>query len=174
MKKKEEILQQLKNYIDFENSETLSWLHGLADDAFFHKTDGGYVGSILIYHQLTENLLVNLIEKSNLLIQTFIHPKQYPDIPQKEEGEKVFSYWLSKLKQHTIEFPEKGQIVQLSATINKIRNDFAHRISISDNIYNVEIQAQNCKNNFELLFKKWVKASKFFYNSFDDLYNEMK
>ena len=171
MKGKKEIVQQLRNYIDFDNAETLSWLNGLADDAFFHKTEEGYLGSILIHHQLAENLLINLIEKSNLIIQSSIYPTKYPDLFKKQKDGKKFSQWISMLNQHTVEFPKKKKIMQLSKNINDIRNQFAHKIT-SGNINDIKSNAEECKKQFDELFTTWKETSKIFYDSFRELHKD--
>jgi hypothetical protein len=169
-----DILKELKNYIEFDNTEILSWLSGIAEDAFLHKTDEGYVGSIFIYHQLAENLLINLIKKSNLFVQASIYPHRIPNVTLKQQGDMKFSQICKMLNQHGVEFPEKQKIIQLATAINKVRNDFAHKISVSDKIYSAEKYAKECKRDFKLLFKARSKAIVFFYTSFSNLHTKIK
>ena len=79
MNYEERLVKSVKNpdgYLWFEDSSTFSYLDGIADDSYRKGTTEGYFTAAIIYHQLTEKILLMLITYSDLIIQASIYPEK--------------------------------------------------------------------------------------------------
>jgi hypothetical protein len=71
-----EILSDKRKWPDFENLSLILKLMRIATVQFETKSIGGSLSSILIYQQIIEQYLINLIKMSNLLVQAKIWPNR--------------------------------------------------------------------------------------------------
>lgn len=97
----EDILVKLEDsnkWPGFKNPKFLEELNVLADSAFKKKTLEGYLASVLIYHQLTEELIRILIESSTFYIQLCVFPQEFQNRKLKN---KMFGQLILELNQYS-------------------------------------------------------------------------
>jgi len=119
-----EVLSDPKKYPRPKNRKALSRMEDLAQDSLNEGTITGYLAAILLYQQVTEELVKNLFSLSNLILQAGIWPAKIQFIVSKRMS---FGQLIQKLGQ-CVEFDEKAKLLESLGKIAEIRNRFAHRI----------------------------------------------
>lgn len=66
----------IEKWPKFERLDFLTDLNEIADKMNLKGTDEGYLASLLIYHQLCEEMIKKLIECSDFFMQCAIFPKE--------------------------------------------------------------------------------------------------
>jgi hypothetical protein len=111
---------------EFERRDFLSELDGIAEDAFMHETLEGYLGALLIYSQLAEEMIRLLLKDIEFLTQLRSFPNEY------HSDEKKIKPTLGDLigaLEKTIDFNGKDMIIAHSQDINQFRNELVHNLT---------------------------------------------
>lgn len=149
---KDDILIKLENpnkWPGFERPEFLDELNELADSSFEKKTIEGYLASVLIYHQLTEELIRILIESSTFYIQLRVFPQEFQDRKLKN---KMFGQLIQELNQSILD--EKIHIfVEKAINLNSLRIEIVHRLTTSETIKKVKKQCEKVQIIFNEIWK---------------------
>ena len=149
---KDDILIKLEDpnkWPGFERPEFLDELNELADSSFEKKTIEGYLASVLIYHQLTEELIRILIESSTFYIQLSVFPQEFQDRKLKN---KMFGQLIQELNQSILD--EKIHIfVEKAINLNSLRIEIVHRLTTSDTIKKVKKQCEKVQIIFNEIWK---------------------
>ena len=149
---KDDILIKLENpnkWPGFERPEFLDELNELADSSFEKKTIEGYLASVLIYHQLTEELIRILIESSTFYIQLRVFPQEFQDRKLKK---KMFGQLIQELNQSILD--EKIHIfVEKAINLNSLRIEIVHRLTTSETIKKVKKQCEKVQIIFNEIWK---------------------
>lgn len=149
---KDDILIKLEDpnkWPGFERPEFLDELNELADSSFEKKTIEGYLASVLIYHQLTEELIRILIESSTFYIQLRVFPQEFQDRKLKK---KMFGQLIQELNQSILD--EKIHIfVEKAINLNSLRIEIVHRLTTSDTIKKVKKQCEKVQIIFNEIWK---------------------
>lgn len=132
------------NWPEIDNSELSKKLVQIAHKEFAKKTVGGYLSSILIYQQVIEEFLINLLELSNLYVQGEIWPAR---IEIKTKNRLMFGQ-LVKEHQRTIDFDDKDDLLQQCDAFNKIRIKFVHNLLKFKNNKEVIESVKDVPNQF--------------------------
>ena len=155
------------NWPDFERANFLDELDEIGHQAFDKGTLEGYLASLLIYQQLSEEIIKQLLKDAQFFIQLSVFPAEIQFL---EKQKLTFGQVIEELK-NTISFQNKDEIISGCQELNKHRIDFVHgltkRTSLKDigrqirkvrdlyvEIYTLSIQAHN---NFRLSFKDFKK-----------------
>ena len=149
---KDDILIKLEDpnkWPGFERPEFLDELNELADSSFEKKTIEGYLASVLIYHQLTEELIRILIESSTFYIQLRVFPQEFQDRKLKK---KMFGQLIQELNQSILD--EKIHIfVEKAINLNSLRIEIVHRLTTSETIKKVKKQCEKVQIIFNEIWK---------------------
>lgn len=149
---KDDILIKLEDpnkWPGFERPEFLDELNELADSSFEKKTIEGYLASVLIYHQLTEELIRILIESSTFYIQLRVFPQEFQDRKLKN---KMFGQLIQELNQSILD--EKIHIfVEKAINLNSLRIEIVHRLTTSETIKKVKKQCEKVQIIFNEIWK---------------------
>jgi len=173
MNYEEKLVRSVRNpdgYLWFEDSSTLSYLNGIADDSYHKGTTEGYFTAAIIYHQLTEKILSILIAYSDLIIQAKIYPDKldtsYVDLDS----------FGKLLKRHatTVVFSKKSRILKNAVEINDCRVHLVHKIRELRHEENIDLLSKRIRENFEAIFSDWKDAMKWFYRQLDLLRSQAK
>ena len=159
MKYKEELLKLQKQMQYFDNTEVLSELNGIADDAEMYKTESGHIGAVLVYHQLTEEIVKLLIKWCETIMRLKLYPYRYKMGAVKDE---MFGEIMNIYNKSCIDHKNKSNIVREANMINKIRIEIAHNITKEYKEYD-EIY-KKMKTHFEKLWDYFIKSSKWFHS----------
>jgi len=173
MKYEEKLVKAVKNpygYLGFDDPSTLSYLDGIAND-FCHKdTTEGYLAAAVIYHQLTEKILLMLIKYSDLYIQAKIYPEKidtsYQDLDSFGE--------LMRRHKTTVLFSKKSRMLTNADELNKYRVHLVHKIHALNHEDNIDMVSMKIRDNFEAIFQDWKDPMKWFYRQLDLLSSQEK
>jgi hypothetical protein len=154
MKYHQNILDRLRdpnNWLQFHRPQFLQELNDLADDAFRKRTIEGYLASLLIYHQLCEEMMKLLIECSSFYLQLRIFPQKLKprDLKGKMFGELIRELGYSVLDKDIESFIEKCK------ELNSLRIKMVHKITLKTSIEDISRQcrkAQQLFNSIRALF----------------------
>ena len=149
-----ERIQHRDQWPDFERHEFLTELKEIADDSFSQNTTAGYLGALLIYHQLLQEMIVLLILDAEFYLQLTVFPEQII-IPIKKKA--MFGELMSELER-TVNFGDKSEFIKHCNELNTIRIDLAHRLTKKTYIRTIEDLARRAKSIFEDGFESFEKA----------------
>ncbi len=144
----DEILKRLEDpdsWPSFERPDFLDDLNQLADDSFESKTVEGYLASVLIYQQLTEEFIRILIECSTFYIQLRVFPQEYQN---RNLNKKMFGQLIQELTQSVID-ENIRKIVEKSNELNNTRIQIVHKLTKNDTINQISEQCKSIKSTFD-------------------------
>lgn len=173
MKYEEKLVKAVKNpdgYLGFDDPSTLSYLDGIADDSYHKGTTEGYLVAAVIYHQLTEKILLMLVAYSDLIIQANIYPEKMDTYYQDLDS---FGK-LMKRHKTTVDFSKKSKILNNADQLNKYRVQLVHKMVELKHEDNIDMVSKNIRDNFEAIFRDWKDAMKWFYRQLDLLRSQEK
>ena len=137
-------LENLNNWPGFESPDFLDELNELADNAFDSETVEGYLSSVLIYHQLTEEFIKILIECSTFYIQLSVFPQEYQNRKLKR---KMFGQLIQELNQSVLD-DETHKLLKMAHRLNDLRIQVVHRLTKTDTIQKIETQCEKVQSIF--------------------------
>ena len=173
MKYGEILVRAVKNpdgYLGFDEPSTLSYQDGIADDSYSKGTTEGYLAAAIIYHQLTEKILLMLITYSDLYVQAKIYPEKIDTFYQDLDS---FGQ-LMKRHKTTVGFSKKSKILKNANELNKYRVQLVHKMDELKHEDNIDIISKKIRDNFEAIFRDWKDAMKWFYKQLDLLKSQTK
>ncbi len=132
-----------------ERSDFLDKLNKVADGAFGKNTIEGYLSSILIYHQLTEELLKIIFDCSVFYIQLRVFPQEYT---KKDLKGKMFGQIIQELK-HGILDKETKKLINQSQKLNALRIRMVHKLTLECSLVDIKRQCKQAKKLFDNIFK---------------------
>lgn len=119
-----EIITNKRKWPYFDNLDLILKLMRIANDQFDTKTVGGSLSSILIFQQIIEQYLINLIKMSNLLIQAKIWPNRINLVTNEKQ---MFGKILEEHKR-IIDYTNKNELLKKCNEFNSIRIQFVHHL----------------------------------------------
>ncbi|MEP2239462.1 MAG: hypothetical protein ABJI22_13935 [Maribacter sp.] len=133
------------------SSDAFGEIMAMASNSDYHKK----LLSIILFHQITIELMKRLIIYANFLEKLCLYPnkKKHKKI---KEGAK-FSEVMSRFNS-LIEFKNKSKLIQDITKINKLRNKYAHEIAFKHNIYDSikEIEKLKPHDFYESIFTSFI------------------
>jgi hypothetical protein len=138
---------------DFERSDFLATLDGIAERAFSKKTLEGYLAALLIYHQLSEELVKLLIRDAQFLIQVSVFPYEI-NFPEKKK--LMFGQLIDELKS-TVEFDFKSDLIEKCVEVNALRITIVHKLTKHTSISAIQKQVIKVKNLYDEIFELFDK-----------------
>jgi hypothetical protein len=153
-----------ENWPGIVNSDFLDELNEIADNAFNTATVEGYLASILIYHQLTEEMIKIILEYSHFFIQCNIFPTE---LNFKQEKNKMFGYYLGELEQ-TIYFDNKDEFIKNCRDLNQIRISIVHKLTKKNSITELKKEMLETKAIFDKIYELFSEIEDWFMLCFKD------
>lgn len=123
-----DILSKITNHDqwpDFADGDYLSELDDMANDAFSKGTIEGYLATLLIYHQLCDEMAQLLIRDSQFFLQLSVYPTE---IKFQNHKPIMFGKVLSELE-YAIEFEGKNEFITKCRELNTLRNKIVHKLT---------------------------------------------
>jgi len=130
---KTEIIAKLSDsekWPTFDKSDFLTELNIVADEAFERNTVEGYLAAILIYSQITEDMVKLLLECCDFIMQVAVFPME---IQFKRSNKRMFGQILSDLE-NTLSFENKQKFLDKCKELNEVRNRMVHNLTIRNSI----------------------------------------
>ena len=155
---KEDLIKYLKNTEGhlmaewIQDTNPLSELNAIAEESLERRNPEGHIAALFIFHQLTFEILRSLLIRSNFLIKLSLYPIQYT--PKKYSTDAKFSELLKALE-YSINFKGKTKILSQANSLNKLRNEFGHRIIENYSYSDIEIKLANIETSFGEIFRTW-------------------
>lgn len=132
----------------FARSDFLSKLNSVADEAFGKDTTEGYLASVLIYHQLCEEIVKLLIECSNFFIQIAVFPAE---INFKKKKKRMFGQLLEELESG-INIKKKDELISKCKELNNIRIKIVHKLTLKTSVSDIKGQVREIKKIYDDIF----------------------
>lgn len=152
------------NWMEPKHADFLNELNIVADEAYEKGTIEGYIASLLIYHQITEEMIKIILEYSRFFIQCSIYPTE---LFFKAEKDKMYGYYLNELER-TISFEEKDEFIAKCKEINHIRIDIVHKLTQKNSIGEVTKKMEKVKKVFDELYELFSNTQDWFMLCFKD------
>lgn len=167
MSYEEDIKQRVRTrelWPDFESPGFLDTLDELAEEALAKNSIEGALASVLIYHQLAEEMLRLLLQSAQFFIQLAVFPAQI-NFPERKR--QMFGQLLEEVR-NTMSFTHKDEILNLAASMNKHRIDLVHKLAARLTLDDVVSRATEVKKIYDQLFSRFDEARDEFRVSFKD------
>jgi hypothetical protein len=141
-------IENSENWPDFKEPSFLDDLSDLADVAFDKKTIEGYLASLLIYHQLCDELVRLLLMDAQFFIQLSIFPAEI-NFPEKKR--LMFGQLIDELKA-TMSFSYKEEFIDKCMKLNEFRVKIVHGLTKFSTLSDIEKQCLTVKS---LYYEVW-------------------
>jgi hypothetical protein len=147
-------LRDADQWPGFSNAEFLDELDSIAEVALARNTIEGYLAAILIYQQLTEEMLRVLIDCSDFLIQVAVHPAE---IAIRRPKKRMFGQLLGELDS-TVRFAGKDEFADACRKINETRIDIVHQLTRRTSVDAIGRQAREVEYTYQQAYAIFDKA----------------
>jgi len=147
-------------------SPLLHWLWNMTDFfsctmLHFNKGIESKIASLLIYHQLTEEILALLFRFCDLVVRGSLYPIQLNE--PKPKKHRDFAKNLEMLKA-SIEFKDKSKLVSAAKQLNQKRNRIAHRLVTEFKEFDIGEELNEVNELFEKIFGYQTEGLNWFYS----------
>lgn len=112
------------------------------------ETIGGAVSSVLIYHQVAEEWLYDLLELARFAVDL----KLFPERIQHNSSKKLQLNGLISEIEKLIEFERKHDVVKYARLVNQYRNKIAHDLLKQDSIEAIKKEVSKFMDHFDNLY----------------------
>lgn len=163
---KHELIARIKDFNrwpEFGRPDFLEELNKVGDEAFLKGTVEGYLASILIYHQLTEEIIKLLLECCDFLIQVAIFPAE---IQFRRNDRRMFGHILDDLEK-SVSFEKKEEFIRKCKELNEIRIRMVHRLTRKSSLQDIKEQSSQIKHIFDTILHLFGDISDDFRISFN-------
>lgn len=134
----------------FERPDFLYELDEVANNALSKNSIEGYLASLLIFHQLCEELIRLLLKESQFFIQLSIFPTE---ILFPEKKNLMFGQLIEEFKS-TISFQNKDKFIDKCMELNKKhRIDIVHRLTKRSSLADLETQLLKVKKLYDEIYE---------------------
>jgi hypothetical protein len=147
----------------FKNPNLFSELQDIAEAAFQKANIEGYLSSVLIYQQLTEEMSWILLKDCQFL--TKIALSGVTEIHYKDKKGMMFGRLLENLSD-SLEFKEKNNFISECNKLNKIRIELVHGLAEDGVHQNISKKATTAQNHFKKIKSMFMVAHKAFLDEF--------
>lgn len=158
-------IQHKEKWPSFDRPDFLGELNEVADEAWNKKTIEGYLASLLIYHQLAEEMLRLLLRCSEFFIQLELFPTEITFPARKNT---MFGRVIEALKE-TIEFENKSKVIESAISLNERRIGLVHGLTRHVSIQELQDKATEIKTDFDSLYEAFDESYDWFLLAFKDL-----
>ena len=148
----------------FERPLFLDELADVADDAFAKSSIEGYLASLLIYHQLSEEMVRLLLKDTQFFVQLSVFPAE---ILFPEKKRLMFGQLIDELKA-MISFKGKEEFIGKCMELNNHRIDIVHRLTKRSSLSDVGTQIAQVKKLYYEIYDLFDGIHDWFRLSFKD------
>jgi hypothetical protein len=144
---------------DFTNK-----LNEVAKEALSKRSVEGYLASLLIFHQLSEEMAAVILKNAQFFIQLSVFPAE---IVFPEKKKLMFGQLIEELK-FTISFKGKDEFIEKCVELNKHRVDIVHRLTKRSSLADLKAQLLIVEELYGEIYKLFFKIDDWFYFCFKD------
>jgi hypothetical protein len=167
----ENLLSRIRNSDDwpaFERPDFLDELNAVADNAFSKDSIEGYLASMLIYHQVSEEMLRLLISDTQFFIQLAVFPAElnFPTQSKMTYGDVI------KYLTDAISFKNKEELIYKAQELNRIRIELVHKLTSQTGLADIKNFVVVAKAIHDEMFRLFEEAHDYFRVCFHDFYKD--
>jgi hypothetical protein len=151
-------------YPYFERPDFLDELDDVANEALSKNTVEGYLASLLIFHQLCEEMVRLLLKDGQFFVQLSVFPAEI-SFPEKKR--LMFGQLIEELKS-TISFEGKEDFIEKCMELNRHRTDIVHHLTKRSSLTDLETQLLKVKELYDEVYKLFDDAHDWFRVCFKD------
>ena len=138
-------LRDPESWPSFDRPEFLDRLDKVANRALERRTVEGYLAAILVFHQLTEEMLRLLIRDSQFLVQVALFPLRItPPIRRKQ----TFGQLQQELRA-SVDFLGKDRFLSIIDKINAVRIEVVHKLTARNSMGGLRRESVTAKRLYE-------------------------
>lgn len=154
-----ELIDKISNERQWPNIDSflIVKLMRIANNAFNKKSVEGRLSSVLIYHQIVEEFLINLLKLSNLYIQAEIWPNRL----KLKVSEKLMFGQIIKEHEKTVDFEAKDELLSKCSKFNQTRIKYVHRLLKFKTNEQIISEAEKIKDDFHEITELYLKGSQY-------------
>lgn len=142
-------IKDSENWPGPERPDFLDELNEVADNSFNKDTVEGYLAALLIYHQLTEELIKIIIDCSEFYIQLRVLPQEYA---KKDLKGKMFGQLIQELK-HSVSDDYTKKLIDKSQKLNALRIKMVHKLTLKSSLTDIKKQCKQAKKLYDSIFE---------------------
>jgi hypothetical protein len=157
-------INDIEKYPYFERPEFLDELDEVANEALLKNSVEGYLASLLIFHQLCEEMAKLLLQDAQFFVQLAVFPAEI-SFPEKKR--LMFGQLINELKS-TISFDGKNEFIEKCMELNKHRIDIVHHLTKRSSLADLKIQLLKVKELYDEIYKLFEDAHDWFRLCFKD------
>lgn len=133
-----ETIQDSSRWAEFNRPEFLQGLDNAARDAFQKQSLEGYLAAFLIYQQIAEDMVKNIIKLSRLYNQASVFPMiiEYRSL---EDSRFTFGKLLEELQSLPHEDTKLGELCK---DLNKRRIQLVHKLTMKESLDDIKEKCQ--------------------------------
>ena len=146
-------------YLHYYDGDYLRGLAWEAESAFENGGVSGCIAATVIYQQVIEELLFNLLRLSEFIVQIAIYPNQIAIMPN--GSELTFGKLVEEFNSICMEFKEKGALVGACRKFNKVRRFVAHQLASEADENAVVARTSEVSELYQEVFELWYCGAKF-------------
>jgi hypothetical protein len=158
MNYQEELLERIKDHNkwpEFDRPDFLNELNEIADKSVAKKTIEGYLAALLIYQQLTEEVLKLFLKDHEFFIQLSVFPAE---IKFASKTSAMFGRVIEELKSTVTVDNSKFEIIDRANKLNQARIELVHGLTKMSNLQDVERKVLEAKILHDELFEIFDEA----------------
>lgn len=154
-----------KKYVNF-----LDQLKDIADESFGKGSVEGYLAAVLIYSQLSEEMLRILIEDNTVFIKFRIYPAT---IKEKKIKKATLGTLINIYSEETIDIEGKDLFIDKCKNLNETRIKLVHKLTKKTSLNDIKNKSENLRNIFYEIFHLWYEIDDKFRQYYHDLKKEI-
>jgi len=163
-RKLEEFIVSEELWPSFRNPESIAELERIALEVYSKGTIEGYISSILIYQQITEEMVWVLLKDCQAMIKISLMGQA--EIEFSDPDKVMFGKLIQDLKD-TIKFDNKSDFIAECNALNKIRISIAHGLKRNTCRSQIATFAAQVKKHFESIDALYNKSHGYFCDYFE-------
>lgn len=167
-----ETLTDRDSWPGVRNPDQLKTLDRLSQEAFARGTLDGTLASVLITHQICDELIKQLIRQCRFVVHLSLAVSEFEIQFGQDDGaaslDKLMTGQLIAALDATIEFEEKQAFLSLCKEMSEIRNRFAHQLARQTDLAGLRGTAEKYHEKYAHAFALYEQASDTFECLFKD------
>jgi len=141
-------LNDSEKWPDIFRPDFIAELNDFADSSYSKNTIEGYLASLLIYHQITENMILSLIKISNFYFRCYLNEFETTEV---DTDRKMFGQLIEILKKGP-KIDKTDDFIIMCNELNDLRIKIVHRITLKKDMDQIVAVCINSKEKFDKIY----------------------
>lgn len=167
----ETLVTEESNWPWFDRVDYLTELTEQAFDIYEKHSTEGYLGAVLIFHQIAEEIVKLILKYNHLYIKAKLHPVSYGKNKEGSRNTKMFGVLRADLI-NSVDFDYKDALVQILGELNSNRIELVHNLTSRKSLEDIHYQADKVEHTFQRVHWHFDMSVNWFRKKLKDLANE--